>query len=230
MKKQFTLLVLVFISVTSFAQVSRYLDQDQSGLGLRLGTAATYGTQSLYAQFGGSIKGRIDIEGSYTRNKFDAGRLDLLEGNATADDYEGWINYWLFRKSIHPAIDVNLGVWAEYAYSVYQNFLAADPETYKYIGYNEGQFGFEMATNFRVTDTWWIQPALFAYYAVGKEKWEENAETVSNNYHGVGSSIQLGVVKRIKKNSLYLQYNHYFDSYEGSSNAYMFSAGFILGL
>jgi hypothetical protein len=230
MKKQIILVVLVLMSASSFAQVSRYLDHSQSGLGLRLGSAVTYGTQSLYAQFGGSIKGRIDIEGSYTRNKFDSGRLDLLEGNATGDDYEVWINYWLLRKSINPAIDINLGVWAEYGYSVYQNFWAADPETYKYLGYSEGQFGFEFATNFRVTDTWWVQPAMFAYYAVGQEQWEEASLTEKNNYRGVGSSMQLGVVKRIKKNSLYLQYNHYFDSYEGSSNSYMLSLGYILAL
>jgi len=230
MKKLITTAVIIAFGFVASAQVSRYLEKGQSGISLRLGAEKTYGEYGLSVQAGGAIKGIIDIEASYTRSSYEGSTLDLLKGDANANLFEGWINWWVLRKSIIPAIDVNVGIWGEYANATYQNYYAADPSTYLYKNYQEGQFGFEVSMNFRVTDTWWVQPDLFAYYAVGQEKWEENSQTVKNNYQGIGSSIGIGIVKRIKKSSLYLQYNQYFDSYQASTNKYKLSIGYILGL
>jgi len=231
MKKLFTTAVIIAFGLVASAQVSRYLEKGQSGIGIRLGTEQTYGECGFSGQVGGSIKGIIDVELSYTKDMYDTKKLDLLKDDAHSALYEGWVNWWVLRKSIIPAIDVNLAVWGEYANGFYTNYLAPDDTiAYLYNGFQEGQFGFELAINFRVTDTWWVQPDLFAYYAVGQEKWEENSQTVKSNYQGIGSSIGIGIVKRIKKSSLYLQFNQYFDSYQGSTNKYKLSIGYILGL
>lgn len=231
MKKLITTAVIIAFGFAASAQVSRYLEKEQSGIGIRLGTEKTYGEYGFSGQVGGSIKGIIDIEFSYTKNLYDKKKLDLLKDNVHSTLYEGWVNWWVIRKQIIPVIDVNLALWGEYANGVYTDYLAPDDTTsYLYNGYYEGQFGFELALNFRVTDTWWVQPGFFAYYAVGQEKWEENSQTVKNNYQGIGSSIGIGIVKRIKKSSLYLQFNQYFDSYQASTNKYKLSIGYIVGL
>lgn len=232
MKKFIFLSIIICASLTTGAQVSRYLEKGQSGIGLRIGSEKTYGMYGFSGQIGGSIKGIIDIEVSYTKDLYDQTQNDLLDNNASSSLYEGWVNWWVIRKQIIPAIDVNVALWGEYANSPYKNYRTIDTDTtqYLYKSYQEGQFGFEISVNFRITDTWWLQPGFFAYYAVGQEKWDEKALTVKNNYQGVGSSLELGIVKRIRKSSLYLQFNQYFDSYEASTNKYKLSIGYILGL
>ncbi len=225
-------MVFLLLGGTSMAQVSRYLEKGQSGVGLRLGAEKTYGMYGFSGQVGGSIKGIVDIEVSFTKDLYDQMQNNLLDNNASSSLYEGWVNWWVIRKQIIPAIDVNVAIWGEYANAPYKNYRAIDTDTtqYLYKSFQEGQFGFEIALNFRITDSWWLQPGFFAYYAVGQEKWDEKGSTVKTNYQGIGSSLEIGIVKRIKKSSLYLQFNQYFDSYEGSTNKYKLSIGYILGL
>jgi hypothetical protein len=223
--------MLIACGLMANAQVARFLEKGQSGVGLRLGIEKTWGTTGYSGQVGGSIKGIVDIEASYTKDMYDQAKLGLLKNNASTATYELWVNWWVLRKQILPSVDVNLGVWAEVCDANYSNYSEVDTGTtsYNYQSYLEGQFGFEASLNFRATDTWWIQPGCFAYYAIGREKWDELGVTTKNNYQGVGSSISLAVVKRIKKSSLYFMANQYFDSYEGSANKYKISIGYIFG-
>ena len=226
----FTGLILIAISGAVQGQVSRYIDKGQSGLSVQLGADKTYGESGLSAQIGATYKGAIDVEFSYTKTGYESNRLELLEGDATSSLYEFRVNWWLFREQIHPSIDVNLSLWGEYAHAGFQNYLAADPIPYDYLNYNEGQFGFEMSVNFQLSEKWWLQPNMFAYYALGREEWTENALTVLNNYKGVGSALGVGAVRRIAKNSLYFQFNQYFDSYQDTDGKYKISMGYIFGL
>lgn len=232
MKRIVILAIFFTIGTAASAQISRFLEKGQSGVGLRLGIEKTYGNTGYSAQLGGSIKGIVDIEASFTRDAYDAGRNNLTKGNANSNLYEGWVNWWVLRKQIIPAIDVNLAIWGEYAYSAYSNYTEAETDTtsYDYNSFMEGQLGFEISLNFRATNTWWIQPGCFAYYAVGRQKWEDKAGQVKDNYQGIGSSISLAVIKRIKKSSLYIMANQYFDSYQASTNKYKVSIGYVFGL
>ena len=230
MKKLIILYLVVFSGLTATAQVSRYLEKGQSGLGIKISAPTTYGVQGFSAQIGGSIKGIVDIEVSYTKNAYNEKRLDyLLDNNANSSLYEGWINVWLFRKEIIPAILVDICLWGGYAYSGYKNYRYMEPDTTIFQSYHEGQVGFEAGFTFKLTDTWWLQPGYFAYFAFGQERWDNKTGLVKNNYTGVGSSIYVGLAKKIKKSTIYIQANQSFDSYQGSTNAYKISLGYVLG-
>jgi hypothetical protein len=226
------LIASIAAMLSANAQVSRFLEKGQSGIGIRLGAEKTYGIGGYSAQIGGSIKGIVDIEASYTKDLYDQKKLGLSEANPNSSTYELWVDWWVVRKQIIPSIDVNLAVWAEICDVNFNNYSEIDTGStyYQYQSYLEGQLGFEVSVNFRVTQSWWIQPGCFAYYAIGREKWDELGVTTKNNYQGVGSSISLAVIKRIKKSSLYFMANQYFDSYEGSANKYKISVGYIFGL
>jgi hypothetical protein len=232
MKRTLLIIVCIGAMLAANAQVSRFLEKGQSGIGIRLGAEKTYGVGGYSAQAGGSIKGIVDIETSFTKDLYDPKKLGLKDDNPNASIYELWVNWWVVRKQIIPSIDVNLAVWGEICDGNFYNYSEIDTGStyYQYQSYLEGQFGFEVSLNFRITDSWWIQPGCFAYYAMGREKWDELGVTTKNNYQGVGSSISLAVVKRIKKSSLYFMANQYFDSYEGSANKYKISIGYIFGL
>jgi len=232
MKKINLILLFLLLGGTSMAQVSRFLEKGQSGIGIRLGAEKTNGIGGYSGQVGGSIKGVVDIEISYTKDLYDQKKLGLLEENPSSSIYELWVNWWVLRKQIIPSIDVDLAVWGEVCNGNFKNYSELDTGTtaYHYQSYLEGQFGFEVSVNFRVTQTWWIQPGCYAYYAIGREKWDEAGVTTKNNYQGVGSSISLAVIKRIKKSSLYIMASQYFDNYEGSANKYKISIGYIFGL
>jgi len=220
---------MIFLGLGSTAQVARFLEKGQSGFGLRIGAEKTYGVFGFSGQISGSIKGIVDIELSLTKDIYDKNRLGLLDDKASSLLPELWINWWIIRKQIIPVIDVNFAIWGEYAYAGYKNYRELDPDTTDYKYYMEGQLGFELSVNFRVTDTWWVQPGFFAYYAIGQEQWDEKTGKVKNNYQGAGSSINVAIVKRIKKSSLYFMANQYFDSYQGSTNKYKLSVGYIFG-
>ncbi|MEI7980497.1 MAG: hypothetical protein WCI71_02520 [Bacteroidota bacterium] len=230
MKNLLFVTIMICLGVSAHAQVSRYLEKGQSGIGLKAGGEKTHGMYGFSGQVGGSVKGIIDIEFSFTKDLYDQKSFGLLDNNASSTLYEGWINWWVLRKQIMKIIDVNLAVWGEYANSPYRNYRYADKDTTNYNSYQEGQFGFEASLNFRLTDTWWLQPAYSAYYCIGQEKLTEGSSPVSNNYSMVSSYIALGLAKRIKKSTLYIQVNQYFNSNSDSTNTYKLSIGYILGL
>ena len=134
------IIVLLFITAVSTAQISRFLEKGQSGIGIRLGAEKTWGTVGYSGQVGGSIKGIIDIEASYTKDLYDQKKLGLLNNNASSNMYELWVSWWVLRKQIIPSIDVNLGVWAEICDGNYKNYSEIDTGTtyYNYQSYLEG--------------------------------------------------------------------------------------------
>ena len=230
MQKSLFTFIIICLGLGVSAQVSRYLEKGQSGITLRAGGEKTYGLYGFSAGVGGSVKGIFDIEFSYTKDNYDQESFDLLDPNSSSFLYEGWINWWVIRKQVIPSIDINLAVWGEYANAAYRDYRYIDTDTTKYNSYQEGQFGFEASVNFRMTDTWWLQPAFSAYYCTGQEKWDQKATTIKHNYSRVASYIALGLAKRIKKSTLYIQVNQYFSSNQGSTNAYKLSIGYIQGL
>lgn len=231
MKKIIITALLAIVTLATGAQVSRFLEKGQSGIGLRLGVEKTYGTEGFFGVFSGSIKGIIDIEGAFSRDMYDQEKLELLSDNAHSSALDLSVNWWVLRKDINSSINVNLAVWADFSFANYKNYNALDTGTtaYAYKSYQEGELGFEASINFRVTETWWIQPGCYTYYAIGQEQYEELNTTSRNNYQGVGSSVNLSVIKRINKSSLYCMASQYFDSYEGSTNSYSLSIGYIFG-
>ena len=230
MRNLFFVAIILCIVFSANGQVSRYLEKGQSGIGLKAGAEKTYGIYGFSGQVGGSVKGIIDVEFSWTKDLYNQKQVDLLDNNASSTLYEGWINWWVLRKQIIKNIDFNLALWGEYANSPFRNYRYVDTDTTTYKSYQEGQFGFEASFNFRLTDTWWLQPVYSAYYCFGQEKLTEKAVNVNHNYSRISSYLALGLAKRIKKSTLYIQVNQYFNSNKGSTNWYKISIGYILGL
>ena len=126
---------IIIAGMTALAQVSTLLEKGKSAIGIK----GIYGTSSSHYGFGGkiggSVIGKVDIDLLYRYSFGDQAKNNLLTNNATSAYYEGRLTWWLIRKEIIPAIEVNFGILGGFHYSKFSNFKYFDGSDITYSAY-----------------------------------------------------------------------------------------------
>ena len=229
MKKSLLIACIILAGMSASAQVSTLLEKGKSGIGIK----GIYETSNTYYGFGGkiggSVLGKVDVDFLYKYTFWDQTKNNLLSGDANSAYYEGRLTWWLIRKEIIPAIDVNFGLLGGFHYSKFSKFEYSDGiDTASNNYYMDGQLGLTASVNFQVAKSWFLQPALTFIYDIGQEQISVLDINLNTSSHGVTSKIGLTLMKRFAKGSaLYLNAEQYSETYS-SYPYYQLSLGYVL--
>jgi hypothetical protein len=235
--KKITLFIFAISFVLSAnAQFSRYLEKGKSGIGINA-MAETSGSgkefNGIGAEAGYTYKGKFDLFGMIVADGYDEKALGLSSDKATSKYYEVIVSYWLFREQIIPEIGVNFGLYAGYAGASYDGYKYLDMEhndIAEYKSFSEGFLGITTSINFKLTESWYLEPSLKVRYEMGSDKTFDNNVTKTNDFNGVTQEIGLTLFKRLNKGNTFTAGTRLFsDSYEGS-NFYHVFVGYIFVL
>ena len=229
MKKSLLIACIILAGMSASSQVSTFLEKGKSGIGIK----GIFETSNNYYGFGGkiggSVLGKVDVEFFYRYNVWDQAQNDLLSGDANSAFYEGRFTWWLVRKEIIPAIDVNFGVLAGLHTSKFSNFKYYDgADITSTDNYRCGQLGLTTSVNFQIAKSWILEPAFTLDYDISTEQVSKKDVKSTDASLGVSSKIGLILMKRFAKGSaLYLNTEQYSETYSGYPY-YQLSLGYIL--
>ncbi len=229
MKKSLLIACIILAGMSAFSQVSTLLEKGKSGIGIKGIYETSHNYYGLGGKIGGSVLGKVDVEFFYRYNVWDQAQNDLLSGDANSAYYQGRLTWWLIRKEIIPAIDVNFGILGGFDYSNYSNYIYyGGADTTSSDNWMDGQIGLTSSVNFQVAESWILQPAFTLICDIGNEQVsKENVKTTSSS-HAITSKIGLTLMKRFAKGSaLYLNTEQYSETYSGYPY-YQLSLGYIL--
>ena len=229
MKKSLLIACIILAGMSAFSQVSTLLEKGKSGIGIKGIYETSHNYYGLGGKIGGSVLGKVDVEFFYRYNVWDQAQNDLLSGDANSAFYEGRFTWWLVRKEIIPAIDVNFGILGGFDYSNYSNYIYyGGADTTSSDNWMDGQIGLTSSVNFQVAESWILQPAFTLICDIGNEQVsKENVKTTSSS-HAITSKIGLTFMKRFAKGSaFYLNSEQCLETYN-SYPFYQLSLGYIL--
>ena len=220
---------IILTGMSASSQVSSPLEKWKSGIGIKGIYESSNNYYGLGGKIGGSVLGKVDVEFFYRYNVWDQAKNHLLSGDANSAYYQGRLTWWLIRKEIIPAIDVNFGLLGGFHYSKFSKFEYSDGlYTASNNYYMDGQLGLAASVNFQVAKSWFLQPALTFIYDIGQEQISVSDINFNSSSHGVTSKIGLTLMKRFAKGSaLYLNAEQYSETYS-TYPYYQLSLGYVL--
>jgi hypothetical protein len=229
MKKTLLILCIILAGMSASSQVSTLLEKGKSGIGIKGIYETSYNYYGFGGKIGGSVLGKVDVEFFYRYNVWDQAQNDLLSGDANSAYYEGRLTWWLIRKEIIPAIDVNFGVLGGFHYSNYSNYIYYDgADIITTDNWMDGQIGLTSSVNFQVAESWFLQPAFTLFCDIGNEQVSKEGVKITSSSHGITSKIGITLMKRFAKGSaLYLNAEEYSETYSGYP-FYQLSLGYLL--
>lgn len=233
MKKSILIACIILTGMLGSAQVSTLLEKGKSGFGAEGIYETSHGINGFGGKIGGSVAGNLDIEFTWKGRQYDQVIKNLLTDDASSAYYEGKLTWWLVRKEITPSLEVNLGPFAGFDYGPYKNYTytrAADNKTVTYKYYKDVQFGLATSVNFRIADSWILQPSLLFVHETGSQ--QEILPSGEHNYsdNGITSKMGFTVIKRFSKGcAIYLTEEEISTSF-GYLAQFQISLGFVIPL
>ena len=215
MKKSLLTACIILAGMSASSQVSTLLEKGKSGIGIKGIYESSHNYYGLGTKIGGSVLGKVDVEFFYRYAAWDQAQNNLLSGDANSNYYEGRLTWWLIRKEIIPAIDVNFGILGGFHYSNYSNYSYYDgADITSTDNWLDGQIGLTSSVNFQVSESWFLQPAFTLFCDIGKEQVIKKDVKITSSSHGITSKIGLTLMKRFAKGSaLYLNAEEYSVTY-----------------
>jgi len=231
MKRFYLSLVCFAIALTSFGQISPFLEKGQSGFGVGAGLEKGQHFDGFSAKAGVSLNGVFDIEVNYFRDQIDQQleEITLLKDDATGSYTEILLTWWLLRSKASDFIDVNFGLSPGFEFAGYDGYeYNIGSQSMEYKGYYGGELGVSSNVVFNLEKNWRLMPFYLLFYEVGLDKGEANADESKTNYHGFTSSLGVTLSKRLEKgNSVYFSFRQTSDTYS-PGGFYNVEIGYIL--
>jgi hypothetical protein len=231
MKKLLLIAIIMCVSYSANAQISRYLEKGKSGVGIQAITEKGEAFSGIGGKLSGSIGGIVDLEFVYGHETSSDNNSVLINGEATTNYLSGKATWWLFRTEVTPTIEVNLGFSGGIEHSPYKNYLYlehSNGDTANYKSFTEGTFAIESSVNFRLSETWFLQPSFSMQLEAGTEKITVKNANKDHNYTGMVTDMGLTLIKRFQKGSaIYLDLDEFNDTY-GSGIYYFASIGYAI--
>ncbi len=214
MKKLLIVAIVFGLALQANAQVSRFLDTGKSGLGIQALGGLGEGYQSYGGRIGGSYKGILDAEFLYTHQLQDGEFNHLITDQSTYGYYEGRLTWWMFRKPVSPALDVNLGLFGLFETGLFKDYLFINSETgleREYKRFVGGTVGFEASVNFRLNEHWSLQPSVYMGYDLGQDLETESGQDYRALFSGAVSVTGAALTRKMANGSVFyaLAQQHY---------------------
>ena len=219
MKKAFVWLGLssltfLFLANTALAQ-SSFLEKGKSGFGISATVQESFWEDGYFIEAGYSFNGVFDVAVAYGDFTYDKIGWDFKETELGVG-----LEYWVLRTRTGTDRGIDVGLWTSYSVEEYK-----EDGTRRYTG-NDLALGIEMAINFTVNDSWFLQPYFVLGYSFDTIKEESTGETES--YRGGVSSIGAALGYKLDNgNSIVFSFEQDSDSIETlNDTAYEITVGY----
>ena len=219
MKKVFIWLVLLslaflFLASTALAQ-SSFLEKGKSGFGISATVQESFWEDGYLIEAGYSFNGVFDVCVAYGDFTYDKIGWDFKETELGVG-----LEYWVLRTRTGTDRGIDVGLWTSYTMEEYK-----EDGIKRYTG-NDLAVGIELAINFAVNDSWFLQPYFVLGYSFDTIKEESTGETES--YRGGCSSIGAALGYKLDNgNSIVFCFEQDSDSIEWiNDTAYEITVGY----